>query len=72
MDRSIETPLFVAFVVVAGLFVLFSGGAMTGGMMNGGLHVNGWLDDRGWMWTPALLTFAIGLVLAWAIYRRKI
>jgi preprotein translocase subunit SecG len=42
METKSNTPLIVAIVVIAivaivGLFLYFGGGAMIGGMMNGGM-----------------------------------
>ncbi len=64
MDTNGSSPLIIAFVVVAVLFLHFGAGAMTDGMMNGGVHGNGWMDRHGWMWIPALLALALGIVLA--------
>ncbi len=59
------------FVIVVALFLLFSGGTMSGGMMNGGMNGSGWMGDRSWMRTPALLTLVFGIVLGWAIFKKK-
>ena len=71
MNTTTNTPLVIAFVVVIALFLLFGGGAMTGGMMNGGMHGSGWMGERSWMWTPALLTLGLGVVLGWVIFKKK-
>jgi hypothetical protein len=66
-----NSSLVTAFVVVILLFLLFGGGAMSGGMMNDGLHGRGWMGERSWMWTPTLVTLGLGVVLGWAIFRKK-
>lgn len=71
MIAKSNTPLIIAFVVVVALLVLFGGGAMTSGMMNGGAHGTGWMDERGWMWTPALIALCLGVALGWVIYKKK-
>ena len=75
MNTKNNTTIVIAFVVVVVLFLLFGGGAMTEGMMNGGMHnglnENGWMSDRGWMWFPALITLGLGIVLGWIIFRKK-
>lgn len=79
MNTKNNTPLVIAFVVVVVLFLLFGGGAMTGGMMNGnmnggmhnGLNENDWMSNRSWMWFPALITLVLGVVLGWAIFKKK-
>jgi len=71
MDTRTNTPLVAAFVVVVVLVLLFGGGAMTGGMMNGGVHGSGWMGDRSWMWTPAIVTLGFGVVLGWFLFKKK-
>jgi len=71
MKSTDNTPLVIAFVVVVLLFLLFGGGAMTGGMMNGGMNGNGWMAERSWMWTPALIALCLGVVLGWVIFKKK-
>ncbi len=44
---------------------------MSGGMMNGGVHEGGWMDERSWMRTPALFTLVLGVVLGWGIFWKK-
>jgi hypothetical protein len=68
--KSNNSSIVVVFVVVVLLFLLLGGGAMTGGMMDSGGHGSGWMGDRGWMWTPALITLGIGIALGWAIFRK--
>jgi hypothetical protein len=71
MNSTARSPLVIAFVVVIVLFLLFGGGAMTGGMMNGGAHESGWMAARNWMWTPALLTLGLGVALGWVLFKKK-
>jgi hypothetical protein len=68
---GIDSPLVIAFVVILVLFLLFGGGAMTNGMMNDGVRGNGWMGDRGWMWTPTLVTLCVGIALGWIIFKKK-
>ena len=63
--------LVIAFGVVVVLFMLFGGGAMTGGIMNGGMNGSGWMIERNWMWTPAFLALGLGIVLGWVIFKKK-
>jgi hypothetical protein len=71
MKSTNNTPLVIAFSVIVVLFLLFGGGAMTGGMMNGGMSGNGWMAERSWMWTPAFLALGLGIVLGWVIFKKK-
>jgi hypothetical protein len=71
MNTTTNKPLVIAFVLIVVLFLLFGGGAMTGGMMNGGMHGSGWMGERSWMWTPALVTLGLGVVLGWLIFKKK-
>ncbi len=71
MNKTTNTLLVIAFVIVVVLFLGFGGGAMTGGMMNGGMYGGGWMGERSWMWVPALLTLGLGVVLGWVIFKKK-
>ena len=71
MNTTTNKPLVIAFVLIVVLFLLFGGGAMTGGMMNGGMHGSGWMGERSWMWTPALIALCLGVVLGWVIFKKK-
>ncbi|HCY74737.1 MAG TPA: hypothetical protein DHV28_02360 [Ignavibacteriales bacterium] len=75
MNTKNNKPLVIAFVVVIVLFLLFGSGAMTGGMMDGGMHnslnENGWMSNRSWMWFPTLITLSIGIVIGWLIFKKK-
>lgn len=71
MNTRNNKLLVSAFVIVVVLFLLFGGGAMTGGMMDGEGFGIGWMGDRNWMWTPSLLSLGLGVVLGWAIFRKK-
>ena len=71
MNTTTNTPLVIAFAIVVVLFLLFGGGAMTGGMMSDGVHGTGWMGDRGWMWTPTLVTLCLGVVLGWVLFNKK-
>jgi hypothetical protein len=71
MNTKNNSPLVIAFVVVLVLFLLFGGGAMTGGMMNDGVQGNGWMGERSWMWTPTLITLGLGIVIGWVLFNKK-
>ena len=72
MSTNSNGALVVALVVVVvGLFVLFGGGAMTGGRMGGGMMGTGRMGGLGWMWIPAVLTIGLGALLAWGIFGKK-
>lgn len=75
MNIKSNRLLIIAFIVFIVLFLLFGGGAMTGGMMYGGMHTgfneNGWMNNRGWMWFPAFITLGIGIVIGWFIFKKK-
>ena len=71
MNGSSKTPLIIALVVVVVLFLIFSGGAMTGSMMSGGMMGHGWIGGFSWMWIPTLLTLGLGVLLGWVIFGQK-
>jgi hypothetical protein len=73
MSASTNRALVVALVVVVGLFVLFGGGAMTGGRMNGGMGMTGaaWMGGLGWIWIPAVLIVGLGALIVFGIFGKK-
>jgi hypothetical protein len=82
MNTTTKTPLVIAFVVVAVLFLLFGTGAMTGTTMNtgwmgmrwtvgNGMMGNGWMGGISWMWIPTLVTLGLGVLLGWILFAKK-
>jgi len=71
MNETNRTILFIAFAVVIVLFLIFGGGAMTGVTMSGGMMGSGMMGGISWMWIPTLLTLCVGILLGWAIFRKK-
>jgi hypothetical protein len=54
------------------LFLLFGGSAMTGGTLTGGMMGSGrMMGGISWMWIPTLLTLGIGILLGWAIFKKR-
>ncbi len=72
MDAANKTALVSALVVVAVLFLLFGGGAMTGATMGGGMMGNGMMGGISWMWIPTILTLGLGVLLGWVIFGKKV
>jgi len=71
MNTTTKTPFVIAFVVVTVLLLLFGAGAMTAGIMNGGAHGSDWMGAHSWMWTPALITLGLAVVLGQFIFKKK-
>ena len=75
MKTTANATLVIAFVIAVVLFLFFGGWGITGGMMNGGMHggmnENGWMGERTWMWFPTIITLILGIVLGWAIFKKK-
>jgi len=75
MKTKANKSLVIAFSIVVVLFLFFGGWGMTGGIMNGGMHggmnENGWMGGRNWMWYPTIITLVLGVVLGWAIFKKK-
>lgn len=70
-NRSQNTPLNLALVVVAALAVILGVGAWTGSRMSGGMMGNGTVGGFSWMWISALLALGAGVVLGWMIFGRR-
>ena len=71
MNGNTNGALVVALVVVVGLFVLFGGGAMTGGRVGGGMMGTAWMGGFGWMWIPAVMIVGLGVLLARGMVGKK-
>jgi len=65
-----NTLFIIAFVAVVLLSVFFGGGAMTGDTIKGGTGEAGWMIERSWMWTPALISLVLGLLLGGVINKK--
>ena len=68
MNAANRTALVSAFVVVIVLFLLFSGGTMTGVTMGGGMMGSGMMGGISRMWIPIVLTLGLGILLGWVIF----
>jgi lipopolysaccharide export LptBFGC system permease protein LptF len=66
MNKSRITTVVIAFIVVVALFLLFGGGAMMNNMMGSGT-----MGGITWMWFPTLLTFLLGVLVGWILFRKK-
>lgn len=66
MNKSKGTPLVIALIIVVVLFLLFGGGAMMNNMMGSGT-----MGGITWMWFPTSITFVLGILLGWLLFRRK-
>jgi chromate transport protein ChrA len=70
VNRTTNAPLVIACIVVV-LLLVFGGGAMTAGVMHGGMDESGWMGERSWMRNLALLTLGLGVVLCRVICTKK-
>ena len=66
VNKSKNTGLVVGFIVMVALFLLFGGGAMMNNMMGSGS-----MGGITWMWFPTLITFVLGILLGWILFRKK-
>ena len=70
MDTSAKTALVIASVILALVALLFGGGVATATMISGGIARSS-LDGIGWMWLPASIVAALGIVLFSVTFGRK-
>ena len=66
MNKSTITPIVIAFILVVALFLLFGGGAMMNNMMGSAT-----MGGITWIWFPTLLTFVLGVLIGWILFRKK-
>ena len=71
MNETNKAGLVMAFSVVAVLFLIFGGGALTGATLSNGMMGSGTMGGISWMWIPTLVTLGIGIMLGWTIFARE-
>jgi len=71
MDGTSKAALIIAFVGVAILLRLFSGGMATGIMFSGGMMGSGDMGGINSMWLPTLLVVVLGAALFSAVAGKK-
>ena len=81
MKETNNTGLGIAFFVVAALFIILAGGAVTGATMSGGMMGNGYMGGGymtsgiaggfSWLWLPAVFTLCVGIIIGAALLARK-
>jgi hypothetical protein len=67
MTVTKNTLLITVLVVVAVLFVYFSGGTSMNGMMN----QLSWMGGNNFGWFSSLFTFSIGVFVGWLLFKKK-
>lgn len=71
MKTNNHRALMMAFIFALAIFIYFVGSSLSGGLMNGGMNGSGWLGERGWMSTPAIIVLALCLLLGWTIVKKR-
>ena len=66
MNKSRVTPVVIVVVIVVALFLLFGGGAMMKTVMGSGT-----MGGITWMWFPTLVTFLLGVLVGWLLFRKR-
>ena len=71
MNVNNKTILIIAFVIVIVLFLIFGGWGVTGLRQSNGM-MGGWMmGGISWTWIPIVITLGIGILLGWAIFKKK-
>ena len=71
MNANNKTILIIAFVIVIVLFLIFGGWGVTGLRLSNGM-MGGWtMGGISWTWIPIVITLGIGILLGWAIFKKK-
>ena len=71
MKNINRTYLFVALLVVVGLFSYFASSVMIDGGMNKMMNHNIWMIGRDWSWLPIIFTFCLMGIIGWLLYKKK-
>jgi heme/copper-type cytochrome/quinol oxidase subunit 2 len=71
MNANNKTILIIAFVIVVVLFQIFGAWGMTG-LRTSSSMMGGWMmGGISWTWIPIVITLGIGILLGWAIFKKK-
>ncbi len=70
--KNSKPIIIIVFVAMIVLFLLFSGGALSVTIEDGGMMGSGWSSGISWMWAPSILFLALSIMLGWVIYIRKV
>ena len=71
MNANNKTILIIAFVIVVVLFLILGGWGMAGLRTSNGM-MGGWMmDSISWTWIPIVITLGIGILVGWAIFKKK-
>jgi hypothetical protein len=71
VNTTTNKPLGLALTVVIVLFVFFGSAGMSGVILPGGMNESGWMGGSIRTWAPTLCTILLGVVLGWAIFKKK-
>ena len=72
MKKINKTYLFVALLVVVGLFSYFESSVMIDGGMYKMMNHNIWMNGRNWGWLLILVTFSLMGIIGWLLYKKKV
>ena len=72
MDTTNKTVLVTIVLVAIGLMLVFGDGTMIGRMIDGEMFENRLSLMNTWLWTPALFTLGLGVIIGWVLFKKKV
>jgi hypothetical protein len=71
MGITKNTILIIVLSIIAVLLLYFYSGVLVDSVVKGKMNLNDWPGINNFGWVPALLTFGLGILFGWLIFRKK-
>ncbi len=64
--------LIIVLSIIIVILLYFYSGLLVDSVIKGKINQNNWPDIKNFGWVPALLTFGLGILLGFLIFRKKV
>jgi len=71
MDTTAKTAFVIAVAIAVVLHMMFGGSRMAEAVLNGGMTGSAAMGGLSWIWFPALLLLASGILSVWVFFGHK-
>jgi hypothetical protein len=64
--------LIIVLIGIVVLFLYLNSGALIDSIIKEKMNLNDWLSRNSFVWIPALLTFGLGFLTGWLLFRKRV